>query len=125
MDCECDHCHYCGNWLGPHHEHDHYPVPRALGGTATVPTCRSCHDLLDRTPLRDWPLGLIGAAAASLSPQIRQAVVKGDLDALVLPPLADGEACRLLVAKIRRVLAVRASRGRAGGTGWGTAGGDR
>lgn len=24
MDCECDHCHYCGNWLGPHHEHDHY-----------------------------------------------------------------------------------------------------
>lgn len=48
-----DECFYCGVHGGPV-EHDHFPVPQCYGGTITVPVCRGCHDLKDRTPLDDW-----------------------------------------------------------------------
>lgn len=38
---------------------DHFPVPKRLGGTATVPCCRECHSLKDRIGLGDWSWPMI------------------------------------------------------------------
>jgi hypothetical protein len=46
---------YCGRFLSPRHEHDHFRVPRRAGGVTTVPTCVDCHDLKDRFSLDHWP----------------------------------------------------------------------
>jgi excisionase family DNA binding protein len=47
--CPCETCFYCDCYLAPRHEHDHFPVPVAHGGTETVPACMNCHELKDRT----------------------------------------------------------------------------
>lgn len=42
-------CHYCGYPTG-HGKHaigDHFPIPGAAGGNATVPACWACHNLKD------------------------------------------------------------------------------
>lgn len=54
--CFCATCFYCDTGLPRRHEHDHFPVPKALAGTRTVPACMNCHELKDRTPLDEWPL---------------------------------------------------------------------
>lgn len=53
--CDCSRCTYCDQALSPRHEHDHFPVPKSLGGTDVVPVCLSCHDLKDRVPITKWP----------------------------------------------------------------------
>jgi hypothetical protein len=53
---DCETCFYCGRFLSPRHEHDHFPIPRRAGGTATVPACIDCHDLKDRFPVFAWPV---------------------------------------------------------------------
>lgn len=60
--CSCDVCFYCGMPVSVRHEHDHFPVPRALGGTETVTACLNCHDLKDRWPLSRWPVEVAHAA---------------------------------------------------------------
>ncbi|GAA1395218.1 HNH endonuclease [Catellatospora coxensis] len=52
--CECSTCHYCGLYVAPRHEHDHFPVPKARGGTEIVPACMNCHELKDRAPFHQW-----------------------------------------------------------------------
>ena len=47
-DCGATTCFYCDMPLSSRHDHDHFPVPKELGGTATVPCCINCHDLKDR-----------------------------------------------------------------------------
>ena len=56
MSCDCGGpCFYCGRALSSgRHEHDHFPLPVRHGGSETVPACRECHTLKDRT----WPLGV-------------------------------------------------------------------
>lgn len=50
-------CFYCGCLLSKgNHEHDHFPIPQAAGGTEVVDCCKSCHDMKDRFTLRSWPL---------------------------------------------------------------------
>jgi hypothetical protein len=53
---ECETCFYCGRFVTPRHEHDHFPVPRRAGGFETVPACVDCHDLKDRFTLESWPM---------------------------------------------------------------------
>ena len=36
-------------------EKHHFPVPKAAGGKETVPLCRSCHNMVHRVPLNEWP----------------------------------------------------------------------
>lgn len=59
-------CFYCRCWLSNHHEHDHFPVPRDAGGTATVPACINCHNLKDRSGLREWPAVVFEATSELL-----------------------------------------------------------
>jgi hypothetical protein len=48
-------CFYCDAAVLPNrHEHDHFPVPRWLGGTEVVTACYTCHDLKDRIPFNNW-----------------------------------------------------------------------
>jgi hypothetical protein len=52
-------------------EHDHFPVPERAGGTETVPSCRTCHDLKDRFRQVDWPKELLEAAQIEMQKLIR------------------------------------------------------
>ncbi len=56
--CDCTECFYCDAFLAPRHEHDHFPIPDTARGRETVSACMNCHELKDRSPFRDWPLGL-------------------------------------------------------------------
>jgi hypothetical protein len=49
------HCAFCDVYLrnGAHEMH-HFPVPERNGGTHTIPTCRGCHDKIDRYRLETW-----------------------------------------------------------------------
>ena len=51
-------CFYCGAMLsnGIGTQLDHFPIPNSEGGTETVPSCLSCHDMKDRFHLADWPI---------------------------------------------------------------------
>lgn len=60
--CSCETCYYCDGYLPPRHEHDHFPVPASLRGTATVPACMNCHEWKDRAPLAVWPMNMHGEA---------------------------------------------------------------
>ena len=51
MNCLCTICFYCDQPLSSRHEHDHFPMPKELGGTKTRPVCINCHDLKDRMAL--------------------------------------------------------------------------
>lgn len=62
-----DACHYCECLLAGQHEHDHFPIPKACGGTATVCACINCHSLKDRQTLIEWPRGLALRAVADLA----------------------------------------------------------
>jgi hypothetical protein len=33
----------------------HFPTPKIYGGKATIALCGTCHDLVSRRLLRDWP----------------------------------------------------------------------
>jgi hypothetical protein len=58
-------CFYCDSPIVGNPEMDHFPIPKRSGGTETVPSCKSCHDLKDRLCfgdtfwagilLREWP----------------------------------------------------------------------
>lgn len=37
-------------------EWHHFPVPKRHDGTAVIPLCRPCHDMIDRIPLDEWPM---------------------------------------------------------------------
>lgn len=50
----CEFCHYCDAPLVRRHEHDHFPIPKAAGGTEMVPACMNCHEMKDRMPLEQW-----------------------------------------------------------------------
>ena len=65
---DCDDCFYCGRFLSPRHEHDHFPVPRRAGGEATVAVCIDCHDLKDRFPLEAWPASLLASTLKGSGP---------------------------------------------------------
>lgn len=55
-DDECEECSYCGlPFIRMHHEHDHAPVPKSMGGTNLMPACITCHDLKDRVSFPHWP----------------------------------------------------------------------
>lgn len=47
-------CYICERDLHGRYEDDHFPVPRSLGGIATLPICLSCHDDKDRAALGNW-----------------------------------------------------------------------
>lgn len=49
-------CFYCGILVTKKKENDHFPIPKRNGGTNTVPSCLSCHDMKDRYGLYDWPI---------------------------------------------------------------------
>lgn len=51
MNCLCTICFYCDQPLSSRHEHDHFPIPKDVGGTMTRPVCVNCHDLKDRMAL--------------------------------------------------------------------------
>lgn len=36
-------------------ENHHFPTPKRLGGTMTIPLCRTCHDYVDRIKFENWP----------------------------------------------------------------------
>ncbi len=48
-------CFACGVFTYSVEKH-HFPIPSRCYGTATVPLCVACHDMVDRVPLSDWPL---------------------------------------------------------------------
>ena len=80
----CSHaiCFYCENALSSRHEHDHFPVPKGCGGTATVAACINCHDLKDRVTLANWPVALAFAGVAEIVNAIPEDLRQGiDLDA--------------------------------------------
>jgi hypothetical protein len=60
-------CFYCGGNAVRRAEMDHFPVPKALGGTETVRACQACHDLKDRLRLVDWPLEVFAQAWGELN----------------------------------------------------------
>ena len=66
---DCANCFYCGRFLSPRHEHDHFPIPRRAGGEATVAVCIDCHDLKDRFPLDAWPASLLAPTLHGSGPQ--------------------------------------------------------
>jgi hypothetical protein len=48
-------CFYCGCTLvAGNKQDDHFPTPDRHGGTATVASCNSCHDMKDRIDVGDW-----------------------------------------------------------------------
>lgn len=63
---KCKHtaCYYCERQIG-WHEHDHFPLPRRVGGKRTVPACVDCHALNDRITLQNWPPEMRGQPPAS------------------------------------------------------------
>lgn len=71
--CDCETCFYCYRPLARRHEHDHFPVPAEAGGTAWVPVCLTCHDLVDREDLTASVL----SGWASLTPEARILVARG------------------------------------------------
>lgn len=55
-DDDCEGCSYCGlPFIRMHHEHDHAPIPKSMGGADMIPTCITCHDLKDRVTFPHWP----------------------------------------------------------------------
>ena len=63
--CKTQKCFYCRSYMR-RHEHDHAPFPNRHGGVETVCACLNCHDLKDRTALKDWPLDLTVKAFQAL-----------------------------------------------------------
>ena len=101
--CRCEHetgCFFCEMPLTTLHEHDHYPVAKALGGTETVPACMTCHDAKDRIPLGEWPVNTalraieeISAVYPEWNPWPRSELPPSDLQRLSPGP------ARVLLAK--------------------------
>lgn len=67
-NCDCgEPCFYCkAPVLRGQHEHDHMPVPYRHGGRETVPACRRCHSLKDRTPLHRWAEAALASAVGGM-----------------------------------------------------------
>jgi len=49
-------CWACG--LESNHVEMHHIRGKAVDATWTIPLCRTCHDLVDRKPLNEWPISL-------------------------------------------------------------------
>jgi hypothetical protein len=64
-------CVYCDAMLATRHEHDHMPVPKRARGEVSVPVCLNCHDLKDRSDVRDWDADRFQAELASAPPLAR------------------------------------------------------
>jgi hypothetical protein len=47
-------------------ELDHFPVPKSVGGTATVVSCYACHHMKDRILFEKWPLEWYGVVLGDL-----------------------------------------------------------
>tara|TARA_R110000796_G_scaffold210188_2_gene326448 strand:+ start:1277 stop:1543 length:267 start_codon:yes stop_codon:yes gene_type:complete len=54
----------------------HHVVPKSKGGKFTVPICRGCHDMIDRTPLGDWPLKYFSKGYEHLPTEARVLMLK-------------------------------------------------
>lgn len=82
---KCKHtaCYYCERQIG-WHEHDHFPLPRRVGGKRTVPACVDCHALKDRITLQNWPPDDAWTAASELCKLIPEGVL-ATLDTERLP----------------------------------------
>jgi hypothetical protein len=95
--------------LARRHEHDHV-TPQRVGGVDTVPACMNCHELKDRTPLKQWPIeALIRSSMAldgtALEPFIRTTATDTPVDLAPADALAALAALppgpvRLLGAKV-------------------------
>lgn len=46
-------------------EKHHYPIPKLSGGEATIPLCKTCHNLVSRVHLKNWPMYVYERAIAS------------------------------------------------------------
>ena len=57
-------CLACGQEKGEFEKH-HYPIPKRHGGKETILLCRTCHNLVSRIPLREWPQEVYQAAISS------------------------------------------------------------
>lgn len=50
-------CHACGQLtVKGNTELHHFPIPKRLGGEAMIPLCNTCHDMVDRINLEEWPV---------------------------------------------------------------------
>jgi len=69
-------CHFCRVRLSPAlaHEHDHFPIPHAAGGTETVCACINCHDIKDR--IRADESFLLSQAWDEATPAVRIFIAK-------------------------------------------------
>lgn len=95
---------------GAREEH-HFPVPERLGGEATVPCCRPCHDRADRMSLRSWSPNLSFGAMAGLwtKATVDQRILLWKMHVALLESMAKAEATskkRKTVAAVRLGLEV-------------------
>lgn len=52
-----EHCVACDVPLSSNNtEYHHWPKPKRSGGDQVVPMCISCHDMIDRFTIDDWPI---------------------------------------------------------------------
>ena len=85
---DCPKCFYCEVDLANRHEHDHFPIPGRHGGEVTVPSCINCHDLKDRTALKNWRVDVLAEAMRQAGPLGRILLAK------LSDRIADYEAAR-------------------------------
>lgn len=57
-------------------ESHHFPVPAAVGGSATVKLCKPCHDMVDRIGFKNWPPEFVAKGWASMTRESRLFVMK-------------------------------------------------
>ena len=57
-------------------EHHHFPMPKRVGGKDTVALCMSCHDMVDRVNLEDWPVDWAFAAVNGLNRECKLFLMK-------------------------------------------------
>lgn len=61
-----NHCYICERPIIGKGEHDHFPLPRSLGGEMTMPICKDCHHAKDRVGLGNWDASLAFSALSGL-----------------------------------------------------------
>lgn len=65
MECS-ERCYVCKSIVAPKHEHDHFPVPKRMGGEAVLCICVNCHTIKDRMGLAEWNPSTAFTALAGL-----------------------------------------------------------
>lgn len=94
---EMEICYTCGAAIcGDNVEEHHFPLPKKAGGLHTVIMCRTCHDLVDRINLGDWPADWVleGWQALPLQGKLMAMKLIGRLHPCDLPP-ASSQAHRI------------------------------